>query len=194
MTTTPRHVQVVVAFDFSATAEFALQRALEIACRAPQHVLHVIAALDPRHGLAALETRDVDWQYADRVQKLVVEHVQAALHGRASEGDVEFFVHARIGHAADEILQLAQQVGADLIFVGSHGATGLERLLLGSTSSRVVAEAKCPVMVARAKGYPNVDLLRVVDGPSEHKPYHPPLRFSYVDRSAITRPNEWPIS
>jgi hypothetical protein len=37
-------------------------------------------------------------------------------------------------------------------------------------------------------------LLHVVDDTSEHKPYKPPLRFSYVDRRSITRPNEWPIS
>ena len=71
---------------------------------------------------------------------------------------------------------------------------GLERLMLGSVSERVVREAKCPVMVVRTKGYPDVELLKVVADDHEHKPYKPPLRFSYVDRSSITRPDAWPIS
>lgn len=188
------HVQVIVAYDFSASAEVALQRAIDVACRAPQHVLHVIAAIDPRHGLAVSATQHPDYRYADEIQELVADHVKLVLGGRPSHGAVEFFVHARIGHPAVQILALAEEVGADLIFVGSHGLTGIERVLIGSVSERVVREARCPVMVARAKTYSDVELLKVVDDHSEHKPYKPPLRFSYVDRSSITRPDAWPIS
>jgi nucleotide-binding universal stress UspA family protein len=194
MTKPLHYVQVVVAYDFSPTAELALQRAIDVACRATQHVLHVIAAIDPHHGLAIKATRHPDYLYAGQIQELLVDHVKQVLGGRASHGDVEFFVHARIGHPADQILELAREVGADLVFIGSHGLTGVERILIGSVSERVVREAHCPVMVARAKSYEDVALLHVVDDTSEHKPYKAPLRFSYVDRQSITRPNEWPIS
>jgi hypothetical protein len=80
------------------------------------------------------------------------------------------------------------------VFIGSHGLVGMERLLLGSVSERVVREAGCPVMIVRPKEYRDVELLHVVPDAHEHKPYKPPLRFSYADRSAITRPNDWPIS
>jgi nucleotide-binding universal stress UspA family protein len=192
--TASHHVQVVVAYDFSPSAELALQRAVDVACRAPQHVLHVIAAIDPRHGLAVKATRHPDYLYAGQIQELLVDHVKQVLGGRPSHGGVEFFVHARIGHPADQILALAREVGADLVFIGSHGLTGVERVLIGSVSERVVREAQCPVMVARQKAYGDVTLLDVVDDPSEHKPYKPPLRFSYPDRSGITRPDAWPIS
>ena len=82
----------------------------------------------------------------------------------------------------------------DLVFVGSHGLTGLERLILGSVSERIVREAHCPVMVVRPKTYEAVDLMNVIRYDHERKPYTPPHRFSYVDRQAITRPNDWPIS
>jgi nucleotide-binding universal stress UspA family protein len=194
MTTPSPYVQVVVAYDFSPSSELALQRAVDVACRAPQHVLHVIAAIDPRHGLAVKATRHPDYQYAGQIQELLSEHVQQVLGGRPSHGAVEFFVHARIGHPADQILELAREVGADLVFIGSHGLTGIERVVIGSVSERVVREAKCPVMVAREKTYDHVALLHIVDDTREHKAYKPPLRFSYVDRRSITRPNEWPIS
>ncbi|CAN5922378.1 hypothetical protein BH11MYX3_BH11MYX3_03560 [soil metagenome] len=194
MTTPLRNTQVVVAYDFSASAEEALQRAVEVACRAPQHVLHVIAAIDHRDGFVVLPTHKVDYDYAEQVQLVLSDRVKQAFAGRPSVSEVQFFVHARIGHAAEQILNLAREVSADLIFVGSHGATGLERLILGSVSERVVREAHCPVMVVRPKTYEAVDLMNVFLYEHERKPYTPPHRFSYVDRTAITRPNDWPIS
>lgn len=188
------HIQVVVAFDFSPSSEQALHRALDVACRAPQHVLHIVAALDPRYGLPVLETRVADFAYAERIQQLISDHVREVLGGRDAAEAVEFFVHARFGHAADEILALASDVGADLIFLGSHGLTGLERLLLGSVSTRVVREAKCPVMVARDKTYKPVSLLHIVDATAEHKPHRAPFRFSYVHHQILTRPDDWPLS
>ncbi|MEO8548482.1 MAG: universal stress protein [Kofleriaceae bacterium] len=194
MTAQIHRIQVVVAYDFSTHAEHALARALDVACRAPQHVVHLVAALDPRLGLPILETRHADYPYADQIQALAADHVKTALAGRESAGAVEFFVHARFGAPAEQILEVAEEVGADLLFIGSHGFVGIERLLLGSVSERIVREARCPVMVVRPKEYRDVELLHVVDDTHEHKPYKPPLRFAYADRSAITRPNDWPLS
>jgi nucleotide-binding universal stress UspA family protein len=47
------------------------------------------------------------------------------------------------------IIEAAKSEGADLIVVGSHGRTGIARLVLGSVSSKVVAESPVPVLVAR---------------------------------------------
>ena len=185
-------VQVVVAYDFSPSAEQALARAIDVACRAPQHVLHVVAAVDARRGFPIIPTHNVDYVYAAKIQDMIADHIKETLGGRPS-ATVDFYVHARIGHPAEEILELARQVGADLLFIGSHGITGLERLMLGSVSERVVREAKCPVMVVRAKGYDDVQLMKVVADEHEHKPYTPPHRFSYAGRQGLTRPDEWPI-
>lgn len=58
--------------------------------------------------------------------------------------------HVRIGRAADEIVvALATELAASLIVVGSHGHTGLERALLGSTAERTVRHAGCPVVVVK---------------------------------------------
>ena len=47
------------------------------------------------------------------------------------------------------IVQTAKSEGADLIVVGSHGRTGIARLMLGSVASKVVAESPVPVLVTR---------------------------------------------
>lgn len=188
------HVQVVIAYDFSPSAELALQRGIDVACRAPQHVLHIVTAIDDRHGLPVLPTSHVDYAYAEKVQELLADHVKRAFAGRPSVSEVQFYVHARIGHPAVEILGLCREVAADLVFIGTHGATGLERIVLGSVSERVAREAKCAVMVVRANTYEPVHLLNVVRYDHDRAPYTPPHRFSYADRQAITRPNDWPIS
>ena len=179
-------VQVVVAYDFSPSSEQALGRAVEVAARAPQHVLHIIAALDPRDH-ATSET-------ADEVQKTILAHATAAFAGRPTAAEVQFYVHARIGNPATEILALAAEVGADLIFIGSHGKTGVERLLLGSVSERVVREAGCPVMVARPKTYPDVELLKVTRYDHERAPHREPHCYTYTNKQVILRPADWPIS
>jgi nucleotide-binding universal stress UspA family protein len=51
--------------------------------------------------------------------------------------------------AASGILQSVRQTEADLVIVGSHGRTGIARLMLGSVASKVVAESPVPVLVAR---------------------------------------------
>jgi nucleotide-binding universal stress UspA family protein len=188
--TSSHPVQVVVAFDFSPSAEYALARAVDVAARAPQHVLHVVATLDERAGML----RGISYKDAEHVQALVRERVAAAFAGRATASEVQFFVHARIGRPAEEILRLAFEIGADLIFIGSHGKAGLERLLLGSTCERVVREAHCPVVVARAKTYPDVELHPVALYEHERRPHAEPHRYSYVESRVLFRPSDWPIS
>ena len=53
------------------------------------------------------------------------------------------------GSPVEEILQFAEQKGIDLIVMGSHGRTGLSRLLLGSIAEGVMRKASCPVLVVR---------------------------------------------
>jgi nucleotide-binding universal stress UspA family protein len=179
-------VQVVVAYDFSPSSEQALARAIEVAARAPQHVLHIVAAIDPHTWNATSET-------ADRIHTSIRENVCRAFAGRETAAEVQFFVHARIGRPATEILALASDVGADLIFIGSHGRTGVERFVLGSVSEVVVREAKCPVLVARPKTYADVELLRVTRNDHERAPHREPHCYTYSNRQVLLRPADWPI-
>ena len=55
------------------------------------------------------------------------------------------------GDPAEEILRLANIYEADLIAIGCRGLTGLKRILEGSVSAEVVAEAPCSVLVVRAR-------------------------------------------
>jgi nucleotide-binding universal stress UspA family protein len=188
------HSQVVVAYDFSHSGRAALYRAIALAKRAPFHVLHFVCAIEPHTPNAAIKaSHGVDYDYAARVQQALTDEVECELRAAGVTGTVHFYVHARIGRPAEEILALAQEVGADLIIVGSKGLTGVERLVLGSVSERVVREAHCTVEVARPKTYDYVELVKVVDSTEAHHDYVPPHRYSYEDKRLCVRPAEWPL-
>src|SRR5262249_30283260 len=157
----------------------ALHRAVTLAARAPFHVLHVVCVVDPKEAIPSLPSYNgVDYMYAARVQEALAAEIQHELDRADVHGSVHFFVHARIGKAAVEIRALAEEVGADMIIAGSKRMTGheqrscedqddrreraaLERLILGSTSERVMREAGCTVEIARSKRYPEVELVPI---------------------------------
>ncbi|MBL8797556.1 MAG: universal stress protein [Planctomycetia bacterium] len=54
------------------------------------------------------------------------------------------------GDPAAEVMRIADEIGADVIVMGTHGRTGLGRLLMGSVAEQVVRKATCPVLTVKA--------------------------------------------
>lgn len=188
-----QHSQVVVGFDFTQSARAAMYRAIAVANRAPFHILHFVCAIEP-HGQIPNHPHHgrVDFAYVERIENALLDEIAVELKGAAISDRVHFFVHVRIGQAAEEVLDLAREVGADLIIVGSKGLTGVERLVLGSVAEHIVREAGCTVEVARAKTYQHVDLLQISNA-EHHKRYTPPHRYTYSTSCVDLRPDEWPM-
>jgi nucleotide-binding universal stress UspA family protein len=59
-----------------------------------------------------------------------------------------------MGHPAETIVRVAQERGADLIVMSTHGRTGLQHVLLGSVAEKVVRLAPCPVLTVKHRGAP----------------------------------------
>ncbi len=81
-------------------------------------------------------------QMSRRVLETEVEKVREA-------GGTVAQTHLRMGKAAAEIVELAEELGAGLVVVGSRGLGGIRRALMGSVSDSVVRHAHCPVLVVR---------------------------------------------
>jgi len=134
--------KVVVPIDFSDESVKAVDTALEIV-DSPTHlrVIHVGAVLTATEPGMMWDTVN------DETRK---EHLEEAFAKRF-QGDkyagIEFTV--RFGDAGHEIAEFAEEEGADLLVMPSHGRTGLKRLLIGSVAERVVRLAHCPVLVLR---------------------------------------------
>lgn len=175
--------QVVVAYDFTKPADVALQRGVEIACTEPGTTLHFVTVID----------NNQTYQTADNIREDLVRMLRTIFRARQPGVDVDFCVHVRLGKPAEEILLLAEEIGADQIVLGCHDRNALGRILVGSVSTEVLHRARCPVTVARLKGYPFVALDKVIE--VAHVAMRPPPhRYSYTSSVAQVRPADWPIS
>ena len=133
---------VVVPFDFSEHSELALKRALSLVEKAEQlHVLHVLPFLIPTEPGVVWATIDD----AHRIQHALETLTEAI--DKLSISGVELEV--RLGDPGQIACDRAEELGAELIVVGSHGRTGLTRMLLGSVAERVVRLAHCQVLVVK---------------------------------------------
>lgn len=74
------------------------------------------------------------------------------------------------GNPAEEIVRLADEVGADLIVLGSHGRSGITRLLMGSVAEQVTRKANCPILTATGKMHDPIvqEVLRSAGGENSH--------------------------
>ena len=87
---------------------------------------------------------------SDRIQKMLADV-------RPKDPEVKFKHRLTMGDPAGEIVRIAGEEKADSIVLGTHGRTGLSRLLMGSVAEGVVRRAPCPVLVYRESA-------RLVDG------------------------------
>lgn len=142
---------ILVPMDFSASANAALAVASEIA-----------QAFEARIVLLYVVDFEVQWVPAGPavvptpVPAAVVrgtrERAQDALDALAAKTPGVRRTLVRAGHTRDEILTAADQAGADLIVMGTHGRRGVANLFVGSVAEYVVRHAEIPVTTVRASG------------------------------------------
>lgn len=188
-------IHMVVGYDFSETSQLALSRAIALAATESRHILHVLTVLDHKHDLRPRGKGHFDYTDAEELQKQLTSAVEGQLAEDRPVSQIHFFVHVHIGKPADEILALADEVGAHLIVMGSHGRTGLQRMVMGSVSEKVVREAGCPVLVERQRVYADVQLDTIVKAPEGHgeeQRYIRPHRYSYFNQMMDRQRSSWP--
>lgn len=137
MTSRSRHV--LCAVDYSAASRTALRVAMLAAERADAR-LTVVTVSDPLLVEAMRAYGPGDWRDAEREEL-------AAFSSEALGARQAFDVDVRVGRAADEILEAAAALPADLLVLGSHGLTGVRKMFFGSTAERVLRRSEIPVLV-----------------------------------------------
>jgi nucleotide-binding universal stress UspA family protein len=147
-----RITHILVATDFSPASEAALAWARDLAQQyaARLSLLHVVN--DPRAtGVLTAEVYvPPNPESRERLLRETRERLEQALppNERTQFG---VMTEARIGDVAETILETAREQKADLIVMGTHGRHGLAHVLLGSVAERVLRDAPCPVLSARAQ-------------------------------------------
>ena len=139
--------RVVVATDFSDGAERALTVAIRFAklLGATVDIVHVYpmaaaGVLSPIPGVVPMPPPPPD----------VIDEIERRLDALATqvrEAGVKGLTTSLEGRAAIEIVAYAHRVSTDLIVMGTHGRTGIRRVLLGSVAEQVLRQARCPLLV-----------------------------------------------
>ncbi len=144
--------RILVPIDGSATSDRALQEAIKLANGEAQlrlvYVLEEIYLLDAE-GYAYIDYTALQQAVRNtgaRTLALAAEKVQRS--GATAESAL---LEASGERVASVIVSEAQQWQADLIVIGTHGRSGLNRLLLGSVAEGVVRVASVPVLLVRAQ-------------------------------------------
>ncbi|MGI9427801.1 MAG: universal stress protein [Bythopirellula sp.] len=136
---------ILIATDFSSDSEAALRHASALA--AAEGAKLCIAHIDD--DTPGLVFGHVGYGYVPSVDEIAREQYDKLLTILPTNEGVTFEHRFLRGNAAESILQLAKEAKADLIVIGTHGKTGLRRLLMGSVAEQVVRRAECPVLTIK---------------------------------------------
>jgi nucleotide-binding universal stress UspA family protein len=141
--------KILVPVDGSATSQQAVSRAVALA-RAFEGSVTVIYVIDPYpfSGVGA----DFSYGQAQYLEAATAEAHDALRGAREAIAAEGVSVDSRVVEASTPwrgILECATELGSDLVVMGSHGRSGLEKLVLGSTAQRVLSHAHIPVLVVR---------------------------------------------
>ncbi len=123
----------IVPFDFTEVAESAIEHALITAqvVGADVHLLHVVAKKE-----AIKEAKEKLNAAVDKAQ------------GSTQSNGVEIICHVRVGNIFDDIAEFALEIGAELIFMGTHGAHGWQHIT-GSHALKVVTNSPTPFVIVQ---------------------------------------------
>lgn len=146
--------KILVPIDFSDYSKNALKYAVQFAKQfnAKISLIYVVEPIiypaDFSMGQVAIPSTDIDLhsRAEDELKNLAKNMIEASIVGETI---------IKTGKPFVEIIETAKEKDADLIIIATHGHTGVEHLLFGSTAEKVVRKAPCPVLTLRepAKGF-----------------------------------------
>jgi nucleotide-binding universal stress UspA family protein len=136
---------IVVGTDGSPGSEAAVQKVIELA-RGTSPTVHLVCAYP---GKSALERIGMTAKTDPVDMRGVAADLLARDERRLSEAGFTVEKYAREGDPADTIIDVAEEAGAEMIVVGSHGNAGHKRVHLGSVPSRLSHHAPMSVLIVR---------------------------------------------
>lgn len=148
----PRFQTIIVAADFSESSREAFKVACSLA-RADKTRLLVLNVVEPLYS--APETvyfgdQTVPLTLVERDQSYYDSVKERLRQVYVTSQPIETEYQTRDGEPAEEILRAALDLGCQLIVMGTHGRSGLDRLLTGSIAEQVIRKSHCPVLALRS--------------------------------------------
>ena len=145
-------MKIVLGFDDSPHAQAALEWIRRQSWPAATRIVVVSAVRALVTAYAEVYAPAVPYP-TELVEELTRHHEELTMKAEGELRDAGFATTARVlqGDPREVLVDVARAEGADLLVVGSHGRTGLAKLVLGSVASHVVAHAPCTVTVVKQR-------------------------------------------
>jgi nucleotide-binding universal stress UspA family protein len=140
--------KILTAIDFSENSDYAFDYALTLAKQFDSQlmILHVINEPVDLRGFYVphISFEQLEKEIEEGAEKMMAKFCSSKM------GDFANFTTSIVtGIPYEEIIRSAWEAAASLIVLGTHGRTGLDHLIFGSTAERVVRGASCPVLTIR---------------------------------------------
>lgn len=140
--------KILVPIDFSDYSKSALKYAVNFCkdCNAEMVLIYVVEPViyppDFSMGQIAIPSVNAEWdeRAKQELEKLAKEQIPAS---------VQVKTIIKTGKPFVEIIETAGELDVDLIIIATHGRSGMEHILFGSTAEKVVRKAPCPVLTLR---------------------------------------------
>jgi nucleotide-binding universal stress UspA family protein len=142
--------KILLATDGSEEAAFAARTAIDIADKTNSELHVVVVGLSAGYvGMGPPEIADIPGPRQEELNQEAQRLLDDQVKQIEANGGTIAQAHLRVGRADEEIVAVAEELGAGLIVTGSRGLGGIRRALMGSVSDSVVRHAHCPVLVVR---------------------------------------------
>jgi len=144
--------RILFPTDFSPGSDLAARYAADLASQYGAELIVVHVFFDVIEGTSWYAPQVPLHDLSHEVEESARRQLDAFC-SRNFQGMEKMRSHLIKGMADQEILKAAEAEKADLIVIGTHGRTGLNRVLFGSTAEKVVRRADCPVLSVRLPGH-----------------------------------------
>jgi nucleotide-binding universal stress UspA family protein len=144
-------VKILIGIDGSPHSKAALDYVKNMTWPKETKVI-VLAVSIPIIAYTAVDARGMSWmQSAEEEMTAQAQDLAARAEGELRGAGLTTEARIVKGDPRDALIDTARSLHADLVVVGSHGRTGLAKLVLGSVATHVVTHAPCSVLVVKMK-------------------------------------------
>ncbi|WP_411965960.1 universal stress protein [Haloferax sp. YSMS24] len=147
---------ILIPTDGSKTAEYAVEQAVDVASKynATVHALYVIDVDATSYALGAEQVDRIRQGHLDEMPEIRAEADEATgyVADVAAEHGLPVREHVTAGEPARAIRKFVEENDIDLVVMGSHGRSGLSRVILGSVTEKVLRRTRLPVLVVDVHG------------------------------------------
>ena len=147
---------ILIPTDGSETSRHAVDQAVDIASKydSTVHVLYVVDVDATSYSLGTEQVDRIRQGHLDDMPEVKADADEATEYvaNKAAEHGLEVEQHVRVGEPARAIRKFVEDSHIDLVVMGSHGRSGLSRVILGSVTEKVLRRTRLPVLVVDVHG------------------------------------------